>query len=87
MAESPTTSKLLEAGAISEDDVWQAVETFITDPATGMVHLGSGYSLDLHAAIEASVLAKDLLSKPDADDHLKRAAVRTAILLARPEKR
>jgi hypothetical protein len=84
---SPTTGELLETGIVTEDDLWRAAEAYLIDPETTLVLIGADYRLNLQAAIDASVLAKDLLSRPDADDHLKRAAVRTAILLARPEKR
>ena len=87
MAEYPTTSELLKAEAISEDNVQAAVSAYMADPSAQSVDLGSGYTSDLQAAIAASVLAKDLLSKPLPDEYLKRAAVRSAILLARPEKR
>lgn len=87
MAEKPTAEDLLEAGTIAWDDVCQAMEAFMADPGRASLDLGAGYSLDLHATIDASVLAKDLLSKSNADDHLRRAAIRSAILLARPEKR
>jgi hypothetical protein len=84
---SPTTGELLETEIVTEDDLWRAAEAYLIDPETTLVLIGADYRLNLQAAIDASVLAKDLLSRPDADDHLKRAAVRTAILLARPEKR
>ena len=66
--------------------LWQAIDSFVADPEADTVELGAGFSLNLHAAIDACVLAKDLLSKPLADEHLMRAAVLTAILRARPEK-
>ncbi|GJE43974.1 hypothetical protein [Methylobacterium soli] len=87
MAESVTTQELIETGAISWGELWQAIDIFVSDPEADTVDLGARYSLNLHAAIDASVLAKDLLSKPLADEHLMRAAVRAAILLARPVKR
>ncbi|KAB1071584.1 hypothetical protein [Methylobacterium planeticum] len=87
MADNPTTEELLEAEVITWDRPWQAIEMFVADPEMDSLNLGASYSSNVHAAIDASVLAKDLLLKPSIDDHLKRAAVRTAILLARPEKR
>ena len=70
MAENPTTSELLKAEAISEDNVQAAVGAYMADPSAQSVDL-SGYTLDLQAAIAASVLAKDLLSKPLTDEYLK----------------
>jgi len=43
--------------------------------------------LNPRAAVEASSFAQLALTKAGASDVLKRYAVRTAILLARPEKR
>ncbi|WP_132254418.1 hypothetical protein [Methylobacterium segetis] len=87
MAEQPTTGGLFKAKAITEDDVLAAVDAYLADPTTSLFLMGDGYGLDLDAAVRSHAWAAQTVFNAEATDHLKRAAVRTAILLARPEKR
>jgi len=88
MAESPpTTGELFKAKAITEEDVVAAVDAYMADPTTTLFVMGEGYGLDLAEAVRTHEWAFVTVSHSTATDHLKRAAVRTAILLARPEKR
>ncbi|MER2266486.1 hypothetical protein [Methylobacterium oxalidis] len=87
MADTPTTSDLFKAKAITDGNVHAAVDAYIADPSTSLFVMGEGYGLDLAEAVQAHKWAKATVSHPTATEHLKRAAVRTAILLARPEKR
>lgn len=86
MAENPTTSELYKAKAILDANVAAAVDVFMADPMTTLFVFGDGYRLDLAAAVRSHTWAAATVSSAEATDHLKRAAVRTAILLARPEK-
>ena len=87
MTESPTTGELYKAEAITDDDLDAAVEAYIADPRTTVFVMGDTYQLDLRAAVKAHPFARDNLRNPEASPGLKRAAVRKAILLARPKKR
>ncbi|MDR7040474.1 hypothetical protein J2X36_005257 [Methylobacterium sp. BE186] len=87
MADEHTTGGLFKAKAITEDEVFAAVDAYMADPTTALFIMGDGYGLDLNAAVRSHAWAAQTVANPDATDHLKRAAVRTAILLARPEKR
>ncbi|GEP04011.1 hypothetical protein [Methylobacterium oxalidis] len=87
MPEDRTVGDLFKAKAVTDDDVRAAVETYMADPATTLFVMGEGYGLDLAEAVQAHEWAKVMTANPNATEHLKRAAVRTAILLARPEKR
>ena len=86
MAENSTTGELFKANAILEVDVVAAVDAFMVDPTTTLFVLGEGYRIDLAAAVRDHEWASVTVATKDATEHLKRAAVRTAILLARPEK-
>ncbi|WP_264045469.1 hypothetical protein [Methylobacterium flocculans] len=86
MAENPTTGELYKAKTLTEEDVGAAVDAFIADPTTTLFVFGDGYRLDLAAAVRDHAWASTTVASGDATPHLKRAAVRTAILLARPEK-
>ena len=82
MAWTPAIGELYKAKVIIED----AIE------AVFMAHLiwatafpmGDSYKLDLVAAVAASKFAREAVVSPDAAEPLKRAAVLSAILLARP---
>ena len=86
MAENPTTGELYEAKALTEEDVVAAVDAFIADPTTTAFLFGDGYQMDLAASVAASNFATLVVKDVHADEKHKRAAVRTAILLARPLK-
>ncbi|KAB1068747.1 hypothetical protein [Methylobacterium planeticum] len=87
MAESPTIGELYKAKAITADDVVAAVEAYMADPTTTLFVMGEGYGLNLSEAVRSHPWSRTTVASAEASDHLKRAAVRTAILLARPEKR
>ncbi|KQP10119.1 hypothetical protein ASF28_02880 [Methylobacterium sp. Leaf99] len=86
MANAPqTTGELFKAKAVTETDIAAAVDAFMADPSKSTFLFGEGYRIDLAEAVRAHEWASVTAVNKDATDHLKRAAVRTAILLARPE--
>ena len=68
-------------------DVRSAVDAYMADAETGVFPVGEGYGLDLAAAVEAHGPAKRALADPNASDSYKRTMVRTALFLARPQRR
>ena len=86
MATNPTTGELYKAKAVTEADIVAAVDAFMADPTTTAFLFGEGFSIDLAEAVRAHEWASVTVGTKDATEHLKRLAVRTAILLARPEK-
>ncbi len=83
---NPTIGELFKAKAVTEADVAAAVDAFMADPTTTLFMLGEGYGVDLAAAVATQAWATREMANPEATEHLKRHAVRTAILLARPDK-
>ena len=81
-----TTADLLEQGLLTDAEVDAAVETFMSDPKATLFVMGSVYKLNPQAAVKAHAFARDNLRNPEASPGLRRAAVRKAILLARPKK-
>ena len=86
MAENPTTGELYKAKAILDADVVSAVDAFMTDPSTTAFLFGDSYQIDLAEAVRSHERASVIMGNTDATEHLKRTAVRTAILRARPLK-
>lgn len=86
MAENPTTGELYKAKAILEADVVAAVDAFMADPTTTLFVFGDGYRINLAQAVRSHEWADATVRNAEVTAHLKRVAVRTAILLARPEK-
>jgi hypothetical protein len=87
MADSrATTGDLHKAKTLTEADVQAAVDAFMADPTTTAFLFGDGYRIDLAEAVSSHEWAKVTLANKDTTDHLRRAAVRSAILLARPEE-
>lgn len=56
------------------------------DTETGAHPIANGYSIDLAAAVGAHLWASKVIIHPESSPGLKRAAARTAILLARAGK-
>ncbi|TXM72815.1 hypothetical protein FV218_12480 [Methylobacterium sp. WL69] len=87
MANAPqTTGELFKAQVVTDADIAAAVDAFMDDPSTSAFLFSEGYRIDLAEAVRAHEWASVTTSNEKATDHLKRAAVRKAILLARPEK-
>ena len=86
MTENPTTGELYKAKAVTEEDVVGAVDAFMADQTMAAFRFGNGYQIDLAAAVEAHGWARAAMAADDVIVHVQRTAVRTAILLARPEK-
>lgn len=83
---SPTVGELFKAKAVTDDEVNAAVDAYHADPATSAHPIADGYSLDLAAAVAGHAWVSQVVGNPESSSGLKRAAVRTAILLARAEK-
>jgi hypothetical protein len=86
MANTPTVAELFEANAVTDDEVNAAVDAVLADLAIVAYPLTDGYALDFNAAVQASTFASLVLKDVHATQRQKQHAVRTAILLAHPEK-
>jgi hypothetical protein len=87
MAENLTISSLLARGKISNADIAAAVEAYLSNPEMTAYPLGEQFSLDLCAAVAAHPFTVKTLKQRKAGVSARRAAVRTALMLAIPEKR
>lgn len=83
----PMILDLLATLHVVDDDVAAVVDAYMADPQVGSVDFGEGYRIDPAAAVAGHPFARALMVQPWASDDLRRAAVRAAILLARPEWR
>ena len=83
---NPTVGERFKAKAVTDEQVNAAVDAYQADPGTTAHPIADGYSLDLTAAVGGHAWASQVVANPESSPGLKRAAVRTAILLARAEK-
>jgi hypothetical protein len=86
MANDPTIGELFRAKAISENEVDAAVTSCVAGSSDEAFVFADTYMVNLAAAVQALPQARERLSDPSASEFLKRIAVRTAIMLARPER-
>lgn len=86
MTVCPTIADLFKAKAVTDEQVDQAVETYLSAPGTSAHPIAEGYTVDLAAAVRGHGWARKVTANPEANPILKRAAVQTAILLARAKK-
>ena len=86
MTEQSTTIELIAAGQITDDDVSAAIHAFVHDPREGLFDLGNDYRLNVAETIDEGPLVCEILSRVDASDDMKRAAIRVAILMGTPVK-
>jgi hypothetical protein len=87
MAESPTVADLFKAKALTDNDILAAVDAYMADPHTTVFMMGQGYGLNLAEAVRSREWTRTTVASAKTNEHVKRHFVRTAILLARPEKR
>lgn len=80
-----TTGELFKAKAVTDADIVAAVDAFLSDPSTRGYALGESYKIDLSETVSSNTFAALILQDPHANETHKRVAIRTAILLARPE--
>ncbi|AWN40105.1 hypothetical protein [Methylobacterium durans] len=87
MADIPTVSDLFRAKVIGEEEIDAAVTACVAGTAKEPFVFADVYEVDLASAVAAIPRAHERLHDPEASEFLKRIAIRTAIMLARPEKR
>ena len=80
------TIDLLATLHIVDDDVAAVVDAYMADPLRGTVRFGEGFEIDPAMALAAHPFAAQLIGQPWAGEELRRAAVRAAIMLARPQR-
>ncbi|GEP07663.1 hypothetical protein MOX02_57010 [Methylobacterium oxalidis] len=83
----PTVGGLLSSGAVKPAEVSAAVEAYLSRSEPGLFKMSCEYELDLASAVAAHPFTVRLLANRKCGVAARRAAVRTAIILARPEKR
>ncbi|CAO4173176.1 hypothetical protein [Methylorubrum extorquens] len=83
---SPTVGELFKAKAVTDDEVNAAVEAYLTDFEAGIVPIADGYVVDVDGAVVKHLWASHVIANDESGPGLKRAAVRTAILLAKAQK-
>ena len=79
-----SVSDLVHARKIGRFNLDAAVEAFLANPKIGAFDLAPGFTLDLTVAVRADRHATATLGEPTAKGGSRRAAVRSALLLARP---
>lgn len=79
-----SVSDLVHARKIGRFNLDAAVEAFLANPKIGVFKLAPGFILDLTVAARADRHATATLGEPTAKGSSRRAAVRAALLLARP---
>lgn len=81
----PSVGLLHKAGIIRDADIDAAIDAYMADPTTGTVVLGgSGYRLDLGAAVRAHRSTSAVMRDITLRAKYRRLALRTAFLLASP---
>ena len=86
MSSTPTVSDLLKSKEVTAEQLSAAVDVVLANPKVGPFELASGWIVDLTAAMKADRHATAILKEPTAKPGSKRAAVKSAILLAHPVK-
>lgn len=85
MPDSRTIGALVRRGIVTSAQVDELASAYLTDPAAGSREIAPGILLDVAAAVEMNHWARIFVTAPGFSIEQRRMAVRTAILLARPE--
>ena len=86
MASNSTVSDLLKSKEVTAEQVSAAVDAVLANPKIGLFDLAFGCVVDLTAHVRADRHALAVLREPTAKTGSKRAAIKSAILLAHPVK-
>lgn len=86
MSDAPTTGDLVKAKAITTSDIDLLVTTYLAAPSDALLPLGPEHRINVEAALDAHPPAAKALNDPASGDGWRRTMLRTAILLAQPEK-
>ncbi|KQO95595.1 hypothetical protein ASF33_09990, partial [Methylobacterium sp. Leaf92] len=62
---NPSVGELFMAKAVTDDEVYAAVEVFMRDADAGAHPIADGYSLDLAAAVARHGWASQVVSNPE----------------------
>src|SRR5204862_323963 len=81
-----TLADLRKVGTITSYEIVAAIDAFIRDPASGPYRFASGHSLDIAAAVEASVNLAELMARPGPKEKAFRTAVTTIVMMALPRR-
>ncbi|GJE62766.1 hypothetical protein [Methylobacterium trifolii] len=87
MPSPPTISELRKAGEIGDDEIDAAVDVVMESPETSAYPVGGGHLLNLALAVQTHDPTARALADSDRSEKFKRKMARTAILLARPDRR
>ncbi|WP_183569295.1 hypothetical protein [Methylorubrum rhodinum] len=77
---------MIKSKAITDQNVDVAAASFLADPQIGPYDIASGHRVNLAAAVAGHDLARQVAANSEASPGVKRAAMLTAISLARVEK-
>lgn len=77
-----TVGNLLKAGVITLDDLRSMIDAYLSNPKVGLIEITRGRFVDIAAAVAADRHALATLKDVTARPSSKRAAVKSAILLA-----
>ncbi|ACL55577.1 hypothetical protein [Methylobacterium nodulans] len=85
MTDRPTIGDLLRLKIVSRDELQAAVDGYIADPKPGWREIAGGVGIDIAAAVNADAHTKQLMRWSDVPLATREMALRTAILMAKPE--
>jgi phosphoserine aminotransferase len=83
---NPTVGELFKAKAVTDEQLNAAVEAYCDNPTTSGYAINEHYAVNLLDAVTMHDFTQRVLANADASRALKRAAIRSAILLARAHK-
>ncbi|MFE1598599.1 hypothetical protein [Methylobacterium sp. ID0610] len=85
-ADRPTIGDLLRLDILSRDDLQAAVDAYIADPGPAWREIANGIGLDIKAAIDADPHTRQMMTWAGVSRMARELALRTAILIAKPER-
>ncbi|MGY2052200.1 hypothetical protein [Methylobacterium sp. JK268] len=85
MPDAPTIGELFKLQRVTRKQLDAAVHGDLDDPSPGPRTIAEGVTLDPAAVMLSNPYARETLAREGAPQGQRRMAVRTAILLARPD--